>query len=487
MSNSVSCTSMNDLSHPYATDKLIFRETPSPYGDVYFIIDPGTQRWLIGDSDAMSLLKLCDGKHTPHEIIQSLTKSSNKSFEYFSSLMSELFENQLIFTNQSNYDFESLPIYNKSELTGFHIEITNACNMVCEHCYVSSGKKMENELTFDEIKTAIDMLPSFSGKKIVISGGEPATRKDCGEIIEYCVMKCGHDVDVYTNGRNFPEKLTKKIQEINKLSSNAQVRLQVSLEGATEKTNDQIRGPGSFSDTMKSLKMFQRMNLNRNVILFICITKFNIDEIDEMFRLAERLDVSTLVFSQWQKQGNAGSIPWKTIAPSLEEWTNAGQKILEYKNPNLLVFGNFFGDLNNNEFGRYSLDTRIFPKHVYYYNAFPRITPTGDIYADQLWVDPTWKLGNIKTDTLEECFNKPQFFEQLNLMRDRINHVEDCQKCEWRDLCMCGSPGHTYAEYGHMNEKDLFCESRKYWFDKFVNYQTALTFGNKTEQKSKSD
>jgi radical SAM protein with 4Fe4S-binding SPASM domain len=179
-----------------------------------------------------------------------------------------------------------------------------------------------------------------------------------------------------------------------------------------------------------------------------------------------------LVFSQWQRQGNARDVPWSSIAPTTAEWVSTGAKLLRYSNPRLSVFGNFYGDLRNNESGRLSLDSPLFPKHLYFYNAFPRITPQGDIFADQLWVDKEWTLGNIKAgDTLDTSFRLPKFFGQLKAMEDRVAATEDCKRCHWRDLCGGGSAGHTFAEFGHMNSRDLFCDSRIWWFEKYVHHQ----------------
>lgn len=335
------------------------------------------------------------------------------------------------------------------------------------------GKEAARELTLDQIHATIDMLPPFSGKRIAISGGEPVVRKDLLSIIEYAARDCGHAIDLYTNGWKFPSKVADRINELNN-ETGGMIRLQLSLEGSDAETNDAVRGKGSFDQALKSLEMFQRSGLNRSVVIFVCVTKNNIGQIDSLIELAERFDVSMLVFSQWQRQGNAAGTPWATIAPSMDEWVRAGEHLLKYNNPRLSVFGNFYGDLNNNEFGRFSLDRRLFPKHVYMYNSFPRISPNGDVWADQLWVDPDWTLGNVADGDLNDCFETAKFYEQLERMRSRKEKISECRQCEWRDLCEGGSPGHTFAEYGHMNEKDLFCDSRIYWFNRFVEYNVRV-------------
>ncbi len=462
---------------PYAYEALVYKAIDTPRGAATFVIDPWTQRWLIGHEPVPSLLRLADGRRRLSEIIRLLAADTRVVAPAggFAGLAQELLGLGLLFNNQAEHRSSGMPVYNKCEPIGMHLEITNACNMTCTHCYVSSGRKLPNELTFEEILRTIDMIPPFSGKRIAISGGEPAVRRDCGEILEYCAIRCGHDVDLYTNGKHFPEPLAKRILDINRRGL-GQVRIQLSLEGSSAATNDDVRGEGSFAAALESLDRLKSWGLNRSLVLFVCLTKHNIKEVDDLIALAERFDVAMLVFSQWQKQGNAKETAWSSIAPSVEEWVGLGERLLRYSNPRLQIYGNFYGDLNNNPTGRFNLDSNLFPKHIYYYNAFPRVTPQGEILADQLWVDPDWILGSTRERSLEEAFNSPQFYDQLDQMRRRTEHIPECQACEWRRLCEAGSAGHTYAEYGHMHSRDLFCESRIYWFERFVRHQVEKAF-----------
>lgn len=462
---------------PYANEAMIYKPVETPRGQAVFTIDPWTQRWVLVQEPVPSLLKLADGRRRLSEIIRTLSADPNLTAPAsgYAQAATELSEVGILFNSQVEHKASGAPVYNKADPVGMHLEITNACNMTCTHCYVSSGTKLPGEMTLEEIFRTIDMIPPFSGKRIAISGGEPAVRKECAEILEYCTLRCGHDVDLYSNGMKFPRKLAERILEINRLGG-AQIRIQISLEGATPRTNDMVRGKGSFDAVIKSLDMLKQVGLNRSIVLFVCLTNHNIREVDDLIKLAEDYDVAMLVFSQWQRQGNASNTPWASIAPTTETWVGIGERLLKYHNPRLQVYGNFYGDLNNSPCGRLDLDAPLFPKHLYFYNAFPRITPDGKIFADQLWVDPSWILGDSREQTLDECFDSPKFYEQLDMMRKRTQHIDDCKACEWRSLCEGGSAGHTYAEYGHMNEKDLFCDSRKYWFNRFVEHQVERAF-----------
>lgn len=459
------------LLRPYAYEKLIFKKVRVKNEPRQFIIDPWTQYWIIAEESVAALLRLANGRRRLSEIIRQVSAlpAVTPPSSGFVSVVDELFNSRLLFHNLEEHRAAGTPVYNSANPVGFHLEITNACNMTCQHCYVSSGKKHPNELTLEEIKKTIDMLPPFSGKRVAISGGEPAVRKDCPEIVDYCVIECGHDVDLYTNGKKFPVSLAQHLLELNR-KHQAKARVQVSLEGATAETNDAVRGLGSFAATMKTLRMFQEIGLNRSCVIFVCVTNRNIGELDEIIGLAESLDVSMLVFSQWQKQGNASDTPWSAVGPSAAEWVAAGEKLLKYTHPRLKVYGNFYGDLRNNAEGRFSLDGRLFPKQVYFYNSFPRITPEGKIFADQLWVEPSWIVGDVRTMSLDSAFETTEFHSQMESFRARAS-IPECSECEWLSLCEGGSAGHTYAEYGDLNHKDVFCESRILWFNRYVDHR----------------
>lgn len=459
---------------PFGNPEVVVKRLERDGRRASFIVDPWTQRWAIIAVGGELLVTLADGNRTLSEIVRAVTESSDnfdlRNPSTVTQLALELAQRGILFPSKVLHDEVGQPVYNRSEILGLHLEITNACNLQCRHCYVSSGLRLPNELSDAELRAVVDQLPPFSGRVVAISGGEPAVRKGCMDLVAYCAIQRGHIVDLYTNGYRFPRRLCELLVEVSS-QSEGRVRLQLSLEGATARTNDVIRGQGAFEQALATLRMFREFGLNRQTTIFVCITKFNIGQLDELFRLCETYDVARLHFSQWQRQGNASDVPWASIAPSTEEWVAAGEKVLRYDNPCLTVSGNFFGDLKNAPSGQFTLDYGLFPKHLYFYNAFPRISPDGMIFADQFWTHPDWSLGNVRETTLETAFASPKFEEQLVALRSRIERVDECKSCEWQSLCECGSPGHTHAEYGHLWKKDLFCEARIRWFERYMSLQ----------------
>ena len=454
---------------PYASDRLIFKEVKGPDGLVDVIIDPWNQRWVITRKPAAQLLKLADGTRRFSRIIGDLGTFPTDLDPVM--LAEELRIQGMLFDNSVEHHDSGRPVYNVcdfSYIAGIHIETTNRCNMQCAHCYVASGKPLPNELALDEILRVVDTLPPWAGKRVAISGGEPALRSDAISLLNHCSVTRGLDVDWYTNGKRFPRGLAERMLEINSLNRTI-VRLQLSLEGHTAALNDMVRGKGAFKEALKGLELFKQVGLNRYVVLFVCVTKHNIPYVEDMIRFASNQDVAMLVFTQWQKQGYAK----ESLAPTNDQWVAAGEVLLRYSNPRLRVFGNFFGDLGNDELGRYRLDAPFFPKQTYCYNVVPRITPDGNVLADQLWVDPKWVLGNVRERPLSEWFSTSKFYDQFSSIRQREWDIAECSECEWRQLCMGGSAGLAYAEFGTLRARDSFCEARKYWFQRYVDYQVG--------------
>src|SRR5919107_6358311 len=119
-------------------------------------------------------------------------------------------------------------------------ELTYACNLACEHCLSSSGRRDPRELSTAECKAVIDELQRMQVFYVNIGGGEPTVPPDFWELLDYAL---GHDVGVKfsTNG----VKLDR--ERATQLAATDYVDVQISLDGATAEVNDRVRGTGSYA------------------------------------------------------------------------------------------------------------------------------------------------------------------------------------------------------------------------------------------------
>jgi len=129
----------------------------------------------------------------------------------------------------------------KPSLRYLELQITNACNLRCRHCYI--GDTGHDELTLEQVMKLLREFEEMQGLRVLITGGEPLVHKKFPEINEmlpdFFVRKV-----LFTNGvlLNKETLKTLKVDEI-----------QVSVDGL-EPAHDRLRGNGTFKHTLSAMQ-----------------------------------------------------------------------------------------------------------------------------------------------------------------------------------------------------------------------------------------
>ncbi len=162
--------------------------------------------------------------------------------------------------------FDTAPPEISPSLFYVWLEITEACNMNCVHCYGEWGHPIEQSeqyLTCDEWKNVIDHIWDAGCRSIQLIGGEPLISPYFPELLKYVYNKGMKHIDVFTNGTLITEKLINLFQE-----THANIR--VSLYGHTAKIHDAITNrPGSFEKTIKNISLLQTHNIPVTIAVII--------------------------------------------------------------------------------------------------------------------------------------------------------------------------------------------------------------------------
>ncbi|MGN0014018.1 MAG: radical SAM protein [Candidatus Gastranaerophilaceae bacterium] len=168
----------------------------------------------------------------------------------------------------------------KSELVSFDslfIELSmKACNLKCKHCYIDfrNEKNTKNFIHIDKIKEALFDLKNENIKFIHLTGAEPMLHPDFNSILRLC-LKHSSTV-IHTNGYSINDKkarFLKKVEEENKKGN--ELILKLSLEHYDERTNDEIRGRGSYRKCLHSIQSLLKYGFNPIVTV---VNHFNEDE-----------------------------------------------------------------------------------------------------------------------------------------------------------------------------------------------------------------
>ena len=160
-----------------------------------------------------------------------------------------------------------------------HWEITNNCNLRCKHCIIQAGEKDINEISYDEVTSFIDKILNSGLRKILFTGGEPFTRKDFKDILQYCINK-NVKVEIVTNATLINNDMLDFIKKNG-------VELGISIESFKKEIFEAIRGKNTFDYTMATLKKSKEMGIPSKI--YTTLTKLNINEIDELVKNAHDL------------------------------------------------------------------------------------------------------------------------------------------------------------------------------------------------------
>ena len=156
-------------------------------------------------------------------------------------------------------------------------EITYGCNLACVHCLSSSGKRRRDELSTAEAKRLIDEWAEMKVFYINVGGGEPMSRRDFFELMDYSLAR-NIGVKFSTNGTLIDDAAARWIAARDYLD------LQISIDGATPETNDPVRGEGSYDRARRAMDLLRKHGFRFKINA--TVTRPNYPEIDDLYALA---------------------------------------------------------------------------------------------------------------------------------------------------------------------------------------------------------
>lgn len=178
-----------------------------------------------------------------------------------------------------------------------HIDVTGKCNLNCIHCRGRGTK----DLTLSEIKESLLKLNSSfknSLKWVEISGGEPFLRQDIFEILEFIKRRTKLKVIVVSNGWFITKKIVKKLEKLRI------ERVQISLDGVREETHNKIRQNNlAYKKAIRAIKYLSNSNIIS--VVRMVLNKYNLNEVEDLFKICKKLRVSEIGIRGAVLAGNA--------------------------------------------------------------------------------------------------------------------------------------------------------------------------------------
>ena len=180
--------------------------------------------------------------------------------------------------------------------TNLYFEVTNRCNLPCQHCVRTFNlHEEERDPLPEELRRAAGGLPDL--RRMVLHGiGEPLLNKNLPEMIRFAKAR-GAWVLFNSNGT----LLNRSWQDA--LIDCGLDELRISLDAATPETFEKIRGAPSFGKIIANLRQFVARKAERGVShprlsLWFVAMESNIHELPALVDLAADIGIPEVYFQR---------------------------------------------------------------------------------------------------------------------------------------------------------------------------------------------
>ncbi len=313
-------------------------------------------------------------------------------------------------------------------------EVTTECNLSCSHCLSASGQRSPLELTTDECFQLINQLSVLKVFQINFGGGEPFLRGDFADLVQYARRK-GIVTCISTNGTLLDKDLIRYLKQ----DKAATLFFQVSLDGASSKVNDGIRGRGSFEQACKAIFLLaeEEMEFSINTVL----TKVNYDELNELHSLA-KFNGTKLRVSRFRPSGR-GKKNWSQFHLDKEQLLQVPALLNTFDD---ILTGDSFFFITSENRRHLGLNRCGAAKFTC------SISPEGRVYPCAFLQDEEFAAGEIRRDSISHIWRNSSIFKLF-----RQIDVSSCKTCFRFEQCHGGCPAIAYHLTKSLNESDPEC------------------------------
>lgn len=412
----------------FYASKLVFRKV----GEFYLAIDPEVPNLISVGEKGRRILDFIreGGKFQYGAVVERACANTSLTQSHVEKFLQALYRSKFLRANPLPTPKEEIPF---TELNTLHLELTQACNLRCKHCYYSAGHPAEEELESTEIFKVLREFKDLGGKDLFLTGGEPLLRRDkLFEIIKEA-DKLGINIYLETNATLMKESDAQKFEEYDVFTS-------ISLDGATAKTHDFIRGEGNFQKAVKGLKVLRRHGVDTGIGFTLMGT--NKTEVEKVFRLARELGVKTVDINRLVIGGRAEKYE-TTLKISKADTIESLKRSIEISKE-LGVQLSIFEDLMERFSSRtISCDAGI---------RVLAISANGTVYPCRPAQGIAFfKAGNVRASSLKTIWRNSSALQKIR--QTTVLDSPNCTNCELKYICGGGCPVTRYRDHGKIDAK----------------------------------
>ena len=343
-------------------------------------------------------------------------------------------------------------------------EITRNCNLFCAHCRASAGKVQHSgELTVEECLSLIDQITKAGNPILILTGGEPLTRKDVFPIARYAVSR-GLRVVMGANGTLISKEIAAQMKDV-PIS-----RVGISLDFPISALQDDFRGKkGAFEAALAGIVNARSAGVE--VQINCTVTRLNAAHLNDLLSLA--LDMGAVAFHPFLlvPTGRGKDLESVELTPQEYERTlnwiydkqvELGDRIF-FKPTDAPHYLRIVAQRNNSTAAHSTPSGHgdaSAAKHGHPANALTRgcLAGTGFCFISHQgkvqgcgYLDV--EAGDIRKQSFDRIWSESPVFNRL---RDLSNIKGKCGACEYKRVCG-GCRARAYERTGDYLESEPYC------------------------------
>ncbi|UCG35917.1 MAG: PqqD family peptide modification chaperone [Candidatus Bathyarchaeota archaeon] len=415
-------------------------------GEFYIVLNADGPNVIVADESGREFFQLCDGTRRLGEIADQIHQkypsegTSLKNIKEFSgTLLAAGFVSTEPFHQLKK---EAGP---PEKLSQIYLHLTRQCNLNCKHCYINAGVPLQDEMKLKDILTLVEDFWKLGGYRLILTGGEAFLRR---ELLFQTASKARdlgiQDIKVETNGTLITDTDIPILKDL-------EVKVAVSLGGATPESHSYVRGEGTFHKVIKNVKRLVESNVDTTI--GITLMRPNLEEGAKAVELAKELGVNLVTLNMVTMMGRAREHKEMGISPAEAMPTIKEIRKASAETGVKTIFEEVLTSLKNigrRESCGAGVDSLS-------------IASNGDIYPCNSFQGGPLKAGNIRQQSLEEIWKNSevcQTFQNLSVL-----DIPECKRCELKFICSGGCLAETYRERENLRVKSPYCHVYKeiYW------------------------
>lgn len=336
-------------------------------------------------------------------------------------------------------------------LNSYYVYMTAGCNLACQHCWLTPTFQLNGgtggHLDYDLFTLAIDEGLPLGLSHVKLTGGEPLLHPDFIKIVDLLKEK-ELRLTIETNGVLLTMSLARYLKKKSTLA-----HISVSLDGAISETHDHFRGvKGSFDEAVQGIRYLVEVGYHPQVIM--SIHDGNVDEIEALVHLVERIGAGSVKFNLIQPTGRGESMTKRGQVLNIQRLIELGKLVegdLQKKSTVPLHYSwpMAFHSLQRLMNGGGNGNCDIF--------GILGILPSGHLAMCGIGVQiPELCYGLLGVDRVAEVWaSDPVLLRLRDLIPSKLDGI--CSNCIFRDRCLGSCVAQNYQTDGYLGAHFWFC------------------------------